>query len=117
MVNYDRIVPITRIDYLTLIATVMFMNQTQFDLLAADDVEGNFTVSVPGSYLANQPVKSLNFTDDGSVILCAAYDFDGIKVNGVLAETDPIKADGVTLYNAVCRSGTVTVSQITPELA
>lgn len=116
MVNKDRIVPIQKIDFLSLIGIVLTLTQTSFDVLAADDVEGNFTVSASGMYLANQPVKTLNFTDDGSVLFVPAYNFEAVQANGVDA-TVSVEADGITLYGATCSSGTVTVSAVTPTLS
>ena len=45
MVNTDRIVPITKIDYLSMIGTAMKLASTSFSVLAASDVEGTFTVT------------------------------------------------------------------------
>ena len=114
MVNKDRIVPITKTDYLSLIATVLTLSGETFDLLPADDVEGNFTISTDGTYLLNEPAKSINFEDDGTALFVPAFGFEGVMVNGVLQETDPVLDGTATLYSAANSSGTVTLSAVTP---
>ena len=114
MVNKDRIVPIQKVDFLTLIGIILNLMQTEHDVLPAEDVEGNFTVSAQGTYLADQPVKTLNFEEDGSVFFVPAYDFAGVQSNGEAVEAD-IEADGISLYVASCLSGTVTVDALSPS--
>ena len=109
MVNKDRIVPITKTDYLSLIATVLTLSGETFDLLPADDVEGNFTISTDGTYLLNEPAKSINFEDDGTALFVPAFGFEG-----VMQETDPVLDGTATLYSAANSSGTVTLSAVTP---
>ena len=119
MINKDRIVPIQRVDYLTLLGTIANFIQAPIDPLAADDVEGNFTVSADGAYLANQPVKSLNFTadaSDASVVFVADYNYEGFLVAGTAVETtgDEVLPDGITTYVAALSSGDVTIACLTP---
>lgn len=129
MVNDDRIVPIQKIDFLSMIGTVLKIANVSTTVLAGS-TEGDFTVTGSGSVgnvLANQPVKSLNYASgvtSATVYFVAAYDFDAIKVNGAaatiadagLALAD-VKKDGITLYSAALSSGEVTISAITPSLA
>lgn len=130
MVNTDRIVPITKIDYLSMIGTAMKLAGTSFSVLAASDVEGTFTVTgtgAAGNKLANQPAKSINFASgvtSGTVYFVAANDFDAITVAGAAATIDDsgvaladIAKDGVTLYTAALSSGTVTITAVTPSLS
>lgn len=127
MVNYDRIVPITKIDYLSMIGTSMKLAGTSFAVLGAADVEGNFSATGTGDIgnkLANQPVKTLNFASGVTaavVYFVAAYDFAGFTVNGAAATmgsgSATVKKDGVTLYTATLGSGEVTVAAVTPEIA
>lgn len=130
MVNNDRIVPIMKIDFLSMIGTVMTLNSTSYGLLAAKDVDGNFDVTgsgAVGNKLANQPVKSLDFKSgvtSGTVYFVAAYDFEGLKVAGASAtyddsylDADDMKKDGITLYKAVLGSGTITLTAVTPSLS
>lgn len=116
MINKDRIVPIQKTDLLTLFGGILTVGGVTYTVLASADVEGTFTVGEAGTYLANQPVKTLDFTAaSGTVYFVAAYDFAGITVNGVAAEVD-VKNDGATIYTAVLADGDVTVTAITPAL-
>lgn len=130
MVNTDRIVPITKIDYLSMIGTAMKLAGTSFSVLAASDIEGTFTVTgtgAAGNKLANQPAKSIDFATgvtSGTVYFVAANDFDGITVAGSAAtiadaglDLDDIKPDAVTLYTATLGSGEVTIAAVTPSLS
>jgi energy-converting hydrogenase Eha subunit C len=129
MVNNDRIVPITKIDYLSMIGTAMTLASTSFSVLASD-VEGTFTVTgtgAAGNKLANQPAKSINFASgvtSGTVYFVASNDFTGITVAGAAATIDDsgvaladVAKDGVTLYTAALSSGTVTITAVTPSLS
>lgn len=127
MVNNDRIVPIQRIDLLSLYGTIFKLANAGGDatmaVLPAADEEGNFVVFGNGLYLANQPVKNLDFglATAATVLFVADYGFEGFKVGGTVEEpavgSDPVIPDAASLFVAVLSSGDVTVSQITPELA
>lgn len=129
MVNNDRIVPITKTDYLTMIGTVLALTGTSYKVLASDTVEGGFTVTgtgAAGNLLANQPVQTLDFASGvtgGTVYFVAAHNFEGITAAGAAATIDDaglgledIKTDGVTLYKAVLATGEVTITAISPIL-
>ena len=130
MVNTDRIVPITKIDYLSMIGTVLKIANVSATTLAASNVDGDFTVTgtgAAGTFLANQPAKSIDFASgvtSGTVYFVPGYDFGAITVAGAAATIDDaglalanVKADGVSLYTAVLSSGEVTISAVTPSLA
>lgn len=130
MVNNDRIVPIQKIDFLSMIGTILTLNSTSFSVLAATTVDGAFSVTgsgAAGTFLANQPVQSLDFASGvtgGTVYFVAAYDFDTITVAGAAATIDTdglaiadIEPDGITLYKAVLASGEVTITAVTPSVS
>ena len=127
MVNKNRIVPIQKIDFLSLIGTVLTLNNTSFAVIAATDVEGDFEVTgsgAAGNKLANQPVKSLDFKSgvtSGTVYFVAAYDYEGFKVAGTAvtpaAGSATVSADGITLYKAVLADSAVTITAVTPVVA
>ena len=77
MINNDRIVPVMKIDFLSLIGTVMELASISYNVLAATDTEGDFSVTGSGSagtFLANQPVKTLNFptaVTGGNGVFCS----------------------------------------------
>ena len=127
MVNYERIVPIQKIDFLSLIGTIInIFGDDEITLLESIDVDGNFQVDTAGGYLANQPVKAIDFSSDGSVMFVASTDFETITYNGEpltlgegSLELSDIKRDGITLYSVTVETDGSTVGfikQITPEL-
>jgi hypothetical protein len=129
MINTDRIVPITKIDYLSMIGTVLAIANVSTTALAAKDVEGTFEITGSGSvgnFLANQPVKTLDFKSGvtaATAYFCAAHDFEGLKVAGAdptvnasYLDNDDVVGDGVTLYKAALSGGTVTMTKVTPEI-
>lgn len=130
MVNNDRIVPIQKIDLLSMYGTALAIASVSFSVLAASDIEGDFSVTgsgAAGTFLANQPVKTLDFASGvtgGTVYFVPDYGFSAITVAGAAATIDDsgldladVKPDGVTLYKAVLSSGEVTISAVTPSLA
>ena len=126
MINNDRIVPIQKIDLLSMIGTILTIANVDYSVLAASDVEGDFSVTgtgAAGNLLANQPVQNLDFADGvtgGTVYFVASYNFNEITVAGAAATLDEssvtVQPDGVTLYKAVLSSGEVTVSAVTPVI-
>ena len=127
MINNDRIVPIQKIDFLSMIGTILTLHGTSYAVLAASDVEGTFSVTgtgAAGNKLAAQPVKTLDFASgvtSGTVYFVADYGYEGITVAGSAATygdgSATVKADGITLYKAVLSSGEVTVTAVTPIAA
>lgn len=130
MVNDDRIVPIQKIDLLSMYGTILVIANVSFAVIAATDTLGDFSVTgsgAAGNKLANQPVKTLDFASGvtgGTVYFVPAYDFSAITVAGVAATIDDsglalddVQPDGVTLYKAVLSSGEVTITAVTPALA
>ena len=127
MINNDRIVPVQKVDFLSLIGIILNLHGTSYGVIDASDVEGTFSVTgsgAAGNKLASQPVKSLDFASgvtSGTVYFVAAYDYAGITVAGSAATygdgSATVKADGITLYKAVLSSGEVTVTAVTPVAA
>ncbi len=125
MVNNDRIVPIQRIDLLSLYGTIFNLTNAggEFPMvvLPAADVEGNFVVPEDGFYLANQPVKSLDFGDatSANVLFVADYGFEGFKVGGTAEEpavgSSDVIPDAASLFVAALSSGDVIVTGLTPQ--
>ena len=130
MINNDRIVPVQKIDLLSLIGTILALGGTSYSVLQPKDIVGDFEVAASGAagnVLCSQPVKTLDFksgTTGGTVYFIAAYDFAGITVAGAAAtisdsglDLDDIQPDGVTLYKAVLSSGEVTLTAVTPVVS
>ena len=84
MINKDRIVPIQKMDLLTMIGTILALHGTSYTVLAASTTEGAFSVTgsgAAGNKLANQPVQTLDFASgvtSGTVYFVPAYDYKGI---------------------------------------
>ena len=110
MINTNRVVPITKIDWLSLIGTVLGIGGTSYGVLDAENVEGNFDLTgsgAAGNKLCGQPVKTLNFhtgVTSGTVYFVAAHDFAGITFhegtatfNSSYLDNDDVIKDGVTL--------------------
>ena len=126
MINKDRIVPIQKMDLLTMVGTILNLHGTSYAVISSD-VEGNFEVTgsgAAGNKLANQPVKTLDFKSgvtSGTVYFVAAYDFAGIKVAGAAATiadgSATVNPDGVTVYSAALASGEVTITAVSPVLS
>lgn len=127
MVNNSRAIPIQKIDYLSLVATVLGLIGTSYELLKSSDVLGNFEATgegALGTLLADQPVQTLDIgsgVTSATVIFTADYSFQGIKVNGSAATIsdsglalNAVKNDAVTLYKAVYADSAVTITAITP---
>lgn len=118
MINNDRIVPIEKIDLISMYGTMFNIASATYTALAPNDTDGNFSVTSAGAYLANQPVKSLDFANgvaSGTVFFVPAYNFVGFTKDGAAATVKgTVNADGVTLYKAALASGNITVTAMTP---
>lgn len=127
MINKDRIVPIQKMDLLTMIGTILALHGTSYAVLAASTIEGAFSVTgsgAAGNKLANQPVQSLDFASGvtgGTVYFVPAYDYKGVTVAGAAATmasgSATVNPDGVTVYKAVLSSGEVTITAVSPVIA
>ena len=127
MINNDRIVPVMKMDLLSLFGTILGIGGTSYNVLAASDIDGTFSVTGSGSagtFLCNQPVQTLDIpaaVTGCTLYFVAAYDFAGLTVagaaptfNGSYLDNDDVLPDGATLYKAVLSSGTVTLTAVTP---
>jgi len=115
MINNERIVPVTQIDLISLYGLILKLSQsTAPTALNATTVNGQFTVADAGTYIASEPVQTLNFTAaSGTVYFVPAYDYTGFTVNGAaVTPTGDVLADARTLYKAVLGSGNVTITQV-----
>ena len=118
MINAERQVPVTEVSlldiYFNVFAVAMGANAPE-KLVATNP--GEFTVTANNKvYLANEPVKYLNFgtATAGTVYFIPAYDYEGFATIGTAVETagDEVKTSGYGFYRAVLSSGTVTITAI-----
>lgn len=128
MVNTDRIVPIEKIDFLSMIGTVLAIANVSTAVVQPTNVQGDFNITGSGSVgnkLCSQPVRKLNYASGvtaATVYFVADYQFDKITVNNANAtiadaspvDLDEVKKDGITLYKAALSSGEVTITAVTP---
>jgi hypothetical protein len=122
MINNDRIVPIQKIDFLSMIGTILTLTQNDYTVLKTSSIDGAFSVTEDSDVLllANQPVKTLDFAagvTSASVLFVAAYDFAGFTVNGTaVTPLGTVNPDGISLYVATLHvGGGVSITDITPN--
>lgn len=121
MINTDRIVPVTVIDLISLYGLILLTSgdaPANLSALSADTTDGQFSIDeATDPYLANEPLKSLDFPNSGSqkVYFVAAYDYVGFTINGtpVITTGVTVNPDGRTLYLATLSGGNaVAITQI-----
>lgn len=118
MINNDRVVPVMATDLLTLYGVILKQdsNNSSLEVLASKGI-GEFEVAAASKvYLANEPVKTLNFGEDatsGTVFFVADYDYVGFTINGAATTpTGDVVADGNTLYKAVLATNAITITKV-----
>lgn len=109
MINNERIVPIVRVDLLTVYGTMLKLAGTTI-AAAESSAVGEFTIaSASGNYIANEPVRKLNFASGTSAVVyfIADYEYDGFYIAGTKVTTTgtAVNADGKTLYTATLSGG------------
>lgn len=115
MINNDRIVPITAIDLISMYGLILNVGSVSPTKADPTTVDGQFTISTPGTKLCSQPVKKVNITAESATIyFVPAYDYEGFFVSGTAVETAgaDVDPDGRTLYTATLSSGTVTIVKV-----
>lgn len=118
MINNDRIVPVVKIDLISLYGLILKVGSVSVTALDATTVDGQFTQATNNAtVLCSEPVKSFDFAETataGTVYFVPALDYAGFTTAGAAATTAGVDvvADGVTLYSATLSSGTVTFAKI-----
>ena len=119
MINENRIVPIEKVDLISMYGLILLQASANSAMTAlqADTIDGDFTIDSTGIKLAAQPVKSVNITANSATLFFVAdYAYEGFTVNGAaatIADNDVVvNPDGHTLYKAVLSSGTITITQV-----
>lgn len=128
MINNNRIVPITKIDYLSLISTVIKLikngnfAEVPFQIFSTVTNEpGVFNFDSGsgdmGIVLANEPIKTFNIGSSVSALVVyfvpdSAY--EGFSINGtaVTATGAPVNTDGVSLYKATLSDGAISIAAV-----
>lgn len=120
MINTNRIVPVTKIDLISLYALIMSLVGTSYTTIDATDVNGDFEMeSGSGNVIASQPVTTFDFAtgvSSAKVYFVPAFDYVGFSINGTAVTPQPasveVAPDGVSLYTATLASGKVTIAKV-----
>jgi len=118
MINTQRIVPVTKIDLITLYALIMSLAGTSYTTIDATDTVGDFEMtSGSGNVVASQPVTTFDFATGVSaavVYFVPSYDYAGFSINGTAVTTTgaTVAPDGVSLYTATLSSGAVAIAKV-----
>ncbi len=120
MINKDRIVPVQKIDLLSLYGLILQQSNATLAAVDSATVEGDFEITAAATPLiADEPVKSVDFASDVStatLYFVAAYDYAGFTINeAAVTPTVPeegILADGKTLYKAELASSAIEITKV-----
>lgn len=120
MINTNRIVPVTKIDLISLYALIMSLAGTSYTTIDATDTVGDFEMeSGSGNVIASQPVTTFDFATGVSsavVYFVPAFDYAGFSINGTAVTPESgsaeVAPDGVSLYTATLASGGVTIAKV-----
>ena len=117
MVNTNRIVPVEKIDLISLYALILLQNSNNSSLavLQSSTIDGQYSCGT-GVKIADQPVKTCNFTGaSGTLYFVADYAYEGFSISGTAEDpadgSVDVVPDGVTLYKAVLSSGDITITK------
>ena len=122
MINNNRIVPVQKIDLLSLYGLVLLQDSNNANLtaVAASNVEGDFNItSASNPLILNEPVQSVNIASGVStatIYFVAGYNYAGFTLNNVaVVPTEPTEGvlnDAKTLYKAALSSGAITITKV-----
>lgn len=121
MINDARIVPITSIDLISmygfaLTAAANAASGTAPEKLAASDIATFSVTTNSKTYIAAEPVKSLNFGSSitaSTIYFVPAYDYTGFTKDGAtLTVTGEVEADGRTMYSATLSTNALTIAKV-----
>lgn len=119
MINTDRIVPIQKIDLISMYGLILKLAaSTAPTKLTSATIEGDFSQETnSATVICDQPVKSLNFGSDvtaATVYFVPAYDYEGFTKTSATITTAgaDVVADGVTLYSATLSTNTLTFAKV-----
>lgn len=116
MINNDRIIPITKVDYLTLISQVLDIAQVSVSKLAASEI-GKFSQTTnSATVLCAEPVESFNFGSSvtaATVYFVPDYGFEGFtKTGATLTVTGTVDDEGAQLYKATLSTNALTIVKV-----
>ena len=116
MINQNRVVPVQKVDLLTLYGNILKIANVSVSALESTGI-GVFAQSTNSStVICNEPVKE--FTFGSSVTAATVYfipdaDYQGFtKTGATLTVTGNVDADGVTLYTATLSTNALTIAKV-----
>ena len=119
MINTDRIVPIQKIDLISMYGLILKLAaSTAPAKLDSGTIDGEFLQTTnSATVLCSAPLKSLNFGSDvtaATVYFVPAYDYKGFTKTSATITTAGVDvvADGVTLYSATLSTNTLTFAKV-----
>lgn len=119
MINTDRIVPVQKIDLISLYALILKAGGDTITPVEAVNPAQFSITSAENSLIANEPVAFCDIASGVStatIYFVPAYDYTGFTINGATAtideDSDDVVADGVTLYKAELADGEITITQV-----
>lgn len=122
MVNENRIVPVTKMDLISLFGSVasLMLSLSGAEPVILDPVEtGVFEIESNGMYLLSEPAKSVDFAataTSATAVFIPGYDYEGITLAGAAVEPseDSIlpEAEPNAFYGAALQSGSIFVAPV-----
>lgn len=122
MVNENRIVPVTKMDLISLFGSVaaLMLDLSGAEPVILDPVEmGVFEVESNGIYLLSEPAKSIDFAATATaatVVFVPGYDYEGITLAGAAVEPGEgsilPEAEPNAFYGAALQSGSIVIAPI-----
>lgn len=119
MINTDRIVPIQKIDLISMYGLILKLAaSTAPTKLDSGTIDGEFSQTTnSATVLCSEPLKSLNFGSDvtaATVYFVPTYDYKGFTKTSATITTAgaDVVADGVTLYSATLSTNTLTFAKV-----
>lgn len=119
MINKNNIIPITKMDLLSMIGTILALAGVTYAILKAS-VAGACKVTGTGdagNLLADAPVSEIEIADGVTaavIYFVPAYNYTGIKGATLAAASVAVDANSAGLYKATLATGEVTITAVTP---
>lgn len=116
MINTNRVVPIVKIDLISMYGLILKQGAATLAKVSSGTVDGQFAITAAATPLiADEPVKSVDFASgvsSATLYFVPAHDYVGFSINGAaVTPTGDVEADGCTLYKAVLGSGAITITK------
>lgn len=116
MINQNRIVPVQKVDLLTLYGNILKIASVSVSALESTGI-GVFAQSTnSATVICNEPVKEFNFgasVTAATVYFIPAADYQGFtKTGATLTVSGTVDADGVTLYTATLSTNALTIAKV-----